>query len=187
MSELPPNDERFYLGRTTISVKNMDKRIPRIDVETVSDYAGLARANFFHIAKHRNGALTYVEDWERVPVVQRVDLATEIGGTPLSSYPLDHANPDDLASQTPVYFMKDEEDDFWKEVEFDATQGETQFMRLMSIKSVATGDVKRVASILDQRIARISEYEYHPNGQIARVVTKDRATDFAPVEEHYSP
>lgn len=170
-----PAGENFYFGRKLIDIKAQDSAVPRVDEDTIGDYADLALADEFYVGQvNARGQLVYLETWVRMPETD-VDLATTIQGTPLSAYSIARSGRD-LATQKPRFFVMSEGQ--WTEVPVDETRGETRFLRLRMLAALEGDGADPYAEILTQAVSLKTYFTYDETGHLQQIIRQRRSTDF---------
>lgn len=171
-----PDAGEFYFGRTLIDISAADSQVPRVDRDTVADYAKLGLADELYIGRtDASGRLIYLETWLREPV-DEVDLGMIVEGKPLAQHDVPISG-DRIDSQKPLFFMR--EGGEWRSVPAEATLGETEFMRLRLLAPLRGGPPELDAEIFQQRLESIHDYLYRADGQLDRITQRLRQKNFA--------
>ncbi len=146
--------------------------------ETTEDlsYDALPMAEVFHKARRNaQGQIIYEELWKRVRSPAPEDLL--IDGQPVSA--LDPARIGlDLKSQTPQFFVLNADTRTYDQVDYAATEGQTDFLRLRLRKNLLDEGLFISAELIAQRLDSNRAYEYREDGGLAMITEWSRATEF---------
>ena len=171
-----PHKDDFLVGRILLNPVAPNPLVPRLDTDTISPYASHTDCGQFARARLSNERLVFLQEWERdrAPVPQ--DTIAE--DQRISAYGYKPAEGIPAALST--VFFKPTIDGNWVTADVEETQGEGRFIRLRMLKSLRSDDLTLVAEQIDEFVIQHSAYKYHPDGSLARIITRQRQNNSEP-------
>ena len=160
LQSLPINSE-FYFRDKSIR-KDIIYTIPRVDLNTVTEYEELGHDIGFYFCKtDHQGRLQKLETWER-KIISDIPLNTLITGTFLEDFDLPLIK-DNHKAIAPLFFMQKGED--WQIVSAKETIGKSKFIRLRWVKSIRNNtEFLKLAEQVEQYPLLSEEFIYDENG-----------------------